>query len=88
MKISGFILHKDFKKTFSKLQRGIKDTFEERSSIFISQPSHIVLNNHPLGGTWEDHWSINITGDIRAIYRIEENIAIFVAIRTHGQLYK
>ena len=34
------------------------------------------------------YWSINITGDVRAIYRQHgDTIIIFVLIGTHSQLY-
>jgi addiction module RelE/StbE family toxin len=87
MKVRGFIRHSDFKKQFRRLHVGAQKAFEERIFIFMTQPYHIVLNNHPLHGDWKNHWSINITGDIRAVYRIEETIAVFVAIGTHNQLY-
>lgn len=49
---------------------------------------HPLLNNHPLYGKWEGCWSINVTGDIRAIYKTEGFIAIFLEIGSHGQLYR
>ncbi|MBP6858925.1 MAG: type II toxin-antitoxin system mRNA interferase toxin, RelE/StbE family [Candidatus Pacebacteria bacterium] len=88
MKVGGFVLHRDFKKSFSKLHKSIRDAFEERISIFALQPFHILLNNHQLEGDWKGHWSINITGDIRAIYRLEGTIALFVDIGTHAHLYE
>ncbi len=87
MHISGFIRHTHFKKQFRKLSKGIQKAFEERVYIFLKQPSNIVLNNHPLQGDRRDCWSINITGDIRAIYKLQGTIAIFIDIGTHSQLY-
>jgi len=87
MKITGFITHGNFKKQFSKLTKEIQLEFKERIYIFLKQSSHILLNNHPLHGDWNGYWSINITGDVRAIYKIEGTIAILVAIGTHNQLY-
>jgi len=45
------------------------------------------LNNHSLSGEWRGYRSIDITGDIRAVYRIENEINLFVAIGSHNQLY-
>ncbi len=54
----------------------------------MSDPFHPLLNNHPLAGRWTGYRSINITGDYRAIYElIEEDLAYFVTIDTHSNLY-
>ena len=88
MKISSFIVNKHFKKQFSKLNRKIQDAFEDRARVFIKDETHPSLNNHPLHREWDQCWSINITGDVRAIYRLEKNIAVFMAIGTHSELYE
>ncbi|PIP31366.1 hypothetical protein COX24_04015 [bacterium (Candidatus Gribaldobacteria) CG23_combo_of_CG06-09_8_20_14_all_37_87_8] len=47
-----------------------------------------MLNNHPLRGNYVDYRSINITGDLRAVFKlINENEAIFVRVGTHSELY-
>ncbi len=88
MRISSLILQKDFKKQFLKLNTKTQSEFEYRINLFLKDQFHPILNNHPLHGEWEHYWSINITGDIRAVYQTKDLTAIFVAIGTHSQLYR
>ena len=48
-----------------------------------------LLNNHYLGGEYEGCRSINITGDIRAIFYIKQNSdVVFINIGSHSELYE
>jgi mRNA-degrading endonuclease YafQ of YafQ-DinJ toxin-antitoxin module len=87
MQITGFIRHGLFKKQFKKLSGDIQTAFGERAYIFLKQPYHILINNHPLHGERQGYWSINVTGSIRAVYKLQGSIAIFVEIGTHSELY-
>ena len=81
-------LHKSFVKNFDKAPDKIQDTFVSRVSIFRENPLHPFLKNHALTGKYKDCRSINITGDIRAIYKqIDENTAVFIALGSHSELY-
>lgn len=85
MKIS---FHKNFEKQYKKLRLNAKRKFKERKDIFLTSPFDQILNNHPLRGKYKGYRSINVTGNVRAIYRLVKNdIAIFVAIDTHSNLY-
>jgi len=80
---------KIFEKQFKKFPQKIQGKFHTRLEMFSSNTKHPLLKNHKLHGVWVSHRSINITGDIRAIYKEEsERIVIFVAMGTHGELYK
>jgi addiction module RelE/StbE family toxin len=81
--------HKNFEKKFEKLSVKTQKQFYKKLEIFLSNPFHDSLNNHPLRGEFKDSRSISITGDIRAIYRIidEDNI-LFVTIGSHSELYE
>lgn len=79
--------HKSFIKEFKKLPKEIKEKFEHKLRMFIANPYLPSLNNHTLFGKWNGCCSINITGDYRAIYYIENGMAIFIHIGTHHQLY-
>ena len=80
--------HKDFTKDLKKQSLKVRDKTKERLYIFRHNPFDPVLNNHFLIGKWKGYRSINITGDIRAIYKqINDNTVIFVALGTHSQLY-
>ena len=81
------IFHKNFKKHYQKLRAGEKDKFKERRNIFLQNPFHPVLYNHPLQGKYKGYRSINITGDIRVVYRHKNGWIIFVDIGTHSNLY-
>jgi len=79
--------HKNFKKQFKRLPKKIQNKFGEKLEIFLTDSYSIELNNHSLSGKWSEYRSIDITGDIRAIYKIENNCYHFRAIGTHNQLY-
>lgn len=79
--------HKKFSKQFERLPKKVKIKFEERLRIFITDNFSPELNNHSLYGEWSNHKSIDITGDIRAIFKEDGDFIIFKAIGTHHQLY-
>ncbi len=80
--------HKNFEKKFSKLKISEKKKARERLRLFSKDPFDPVLKNHPLKGKYTDYRSINITGNLRAIYKfLNENECIFVAVDTHSNLY-
>jgi len=82
------VFHKNFKKQFKKLRKNEQNKFNTQLAIFIENPFDPLLNNHPLQGKYEGFRSINIGGDLRAIYEMaEKNIAYFIAIDTHSKLY-
>ncbi|MFT7557681.1 MAG: addiction module RelE/StbE family toxin [Planctomycetota bacterium] len=85
-----FILHKSFKKALRKQSRKVQLRFFQRIELFENDPFHPTLDNHALSGRWKHHRSIDITGDVRAVYitYIEiKGVAVFIDIGTHSQLY-
>ncbi len=80
--------HRNFKKQFNKLTESQKRKFRERRDIFLRDEFNPVLNNHALKGIYQGYRSINVTGDIRAIYKKISSVVIFVAIGSHSRLYK
>lgn len=82
------LLHKNFEKQYKKLRLREKKKFKERRDIFLKDPYNTILNNHPLHGKYKGYRSIDVTGDLRAVYElVREDLAYFVAIDTHGNLY-
>lgn len=79
--------HRDFTKDFKKLPSKIKKKFQDRLILFEKDESDPVLNNHALKGSYQGYRSINIGGDIRAIYRKNKQDTVFVAIGSHSSLY-
>jgi mRNA-degrading endonuclease YafQ of YafQ-DinJ toxin-antitoxin module len=54
----------------------------------LNNPNHPLLNNHKLQGDIDGYFSINISGDIQAIYeQVDKDLVLFVKIGTHSQLY-
>lgn len=80
-------LHKKFYKDYAKLKPKIKQKFKEKRNLFIVDEFNVVLNNHGLKGKWLGYRSINITGDVRAIFKRDSDSVIFVAIDKHSNLY-
>ena len=80
--------HKNFEKQYKKLRRNDQLQTTERISLFLKDEFNPILNNHPLLGKYKGYRSINITGDIRALYRYQEpSVCIFVIIDAHSNLY-
>lgn len=79
--------HKNFRKQFNKLTESQKRKFRDRRDIFLRDEFHPVLNNHALKGEYQGYRSINIGGDLRAIYRKNSENILFMAIGSHSQLY-
>lgn len=82
-----YLTSKKFDKNFSKLSKKIKTQAINQFEKFISDPMDESLNNHKLHGKWLKYRSINITGDIRAIYVQEGNITRFIDIGLHSELH-
>ncbi len=79
---------KSFKRQYQKLRLAEKTKFKVCQILLVENPFNPLLNNHQLQGEYKGCRSINITGDIRAIYRvIEQDTFYFIAIGTHSQLY-
>ncbi len=83
-----YILSKQFEKNFAKLPKSTKVKAIVAFQKFIENPNDIVLRNHELTGKLNNHFSINVTGDIRAVYIfVESDLVQFVAIGSHSKLY-
>ncbi|MDO8503822.1 MAG: type II toxin-antitoxin system mRNA interferase toxin, RelE/StbE family [bacterium] len=81
-------LHRNFLKQYKKLNKQEKNRFKERRNLFLLDKFNPLLNNHSLKGKYLGLRSINITGDLRVIYKYQSGeVIIFVAIDTHSNLY-
>ncbi len=77
-----------FKKQYKKLSAKLQKQFDERLMLFVEDPTSPVLRVHPLKGSYRGYWSMNISGDIRAMYlKRGDELVIFALIGTHSQLY-
>ena len=88
-KVMRIIFNKDFYKRYGKLRQQEKQKVDTRIRLFEKDLFHPLLNNHPLSGIYHGYHSINITGDLRAIYeKININTFHFVTLGTHPELYE
>ena len=79
---------KHFDKQYAKLNKKIKEQFKSRLELFSTNPFDVSLRNHALKGKFLGYRSIDISGDVRALYTVKGNtVIIFGFIGTHSQLY-
>ncbi|MEX0918582.1 MAG: type II toxin-antitoxin system mRNA interferase toxin, RelE/StbE family [Candidatus Paceibacterota bacterium] len=81
--------HRHFDKSFAKLTNKQKERFQERLTVFVKNFTAPELNNHALRGRYQGYRSINVTGDIRAIFIFHGPKQVeFVFIGSHHRLYR
>ena len=79
---------KQFIKQLARQPAGVQEAFYLRLKLFADDPYSSTLNNHTLKGKLKGFYSINVTGDVRAIYEIiDDEIYLYQMIGTHSQLY-
>lgn len=72
-----------------KLPAKTKRKMVERITLFSYDPQNAVLRGHALHTPYKGSYSIDITGDYRAVYQlIDDETALFTHIGTHSQLYR
>ena len=77
-----------FKKQYKKLPHKIQRQFDRRLRLLFEDPNNPQLRIHPLKGAYGGYWSMNVSGDFRALYlKRGKRIIIFALIGTHSQLY-
>lgn len=84
------ILTHAFKKQYKKRilpHKTLDKRFEERYYLFRKDPSNPILRDHALTGTKKGYRAFSITGDIRVVYEVRDDIAYFLDIGTHNQVY-
>lgn len=83
-----FDRHPVFKRQWQKLSRKLRVKTQERLLLLILNERNEILNNHKLHPPFDAYRSINISGDLRLVYkRIDANTLYLRAIGTHHQLY-
>ena len=67
----------------------IQQKFDERFLLFCENKNNQLLDLHKLTGQYLGKYSIDITGDYRAIFEhVGDDSVQFLRIGTHNQLYK
>jgi mRNA-degrading endonuclease YafQ of YafQ-DinJ toxin-antitoxin module len=78
---------KHFEKQYKKQSEKIRLQFAARLSIFLANPRDERLRLHELRAQYSGYWSIDVTGDVRTLFRWDgEEVVIFAFIGTHSQL--
>jgi mRNA-degrading endonuclease YafQ of YafQ-DinJ toxin-antitoxin module len=79
---------KRFQKQYSKLSPKLRSQFKARQRLWLNDPYNTQLHLHMLTAEYAGLYSINISGDIRALYeKIDDTYVVFGFIGTHNQLY-
>ena len=79
---------KSFIKQFKLLRPAQKKQFYVRLALYEADPQAKVLNDHAIKGKYIGYRSMNVSGDLRALYRVDgDRIILFCFIGTHSQLY-
>jgi len=79
---------RSFKKDYKKLTLKLRRQCDERLILFQENTFNPLLNNHSTHYPYEGCQSINITGDIRALYEVIDVVAFFIRVGSHSELYK
>jgi addiction module RelE/StbE family toxin len=80
---------KKFIKQLARQPKKVDRALKLRLELFQEDINNPLLRNHPLSGKLKGYHSINITGDVRALYEvIGDEIYLYDMIGTHSQLYK
>ena len=90
MRVAKIEYSQRFIKDLKRAPQKIRLSFRARLEIFLSDNFHPLLNNHALGGKYQNYRSINITGDWRVVFKEDEDgsVVFFMALGTHSQLYR
>jgi addiction module RelE/StbE family toxin len=79
---------KRFLKQLAKQPEKVQEAFYIRLELFQQDMYDVILHNHPLQGKLKGLYSINVTGDVRAVYEIVDGqLYMYQMIGTHAQLY-
>lgn len=81
--------HKDFQKSYLRLNPKQKDKVDRVIEIFKDNPRETSLRNHQLKGWLEGRRAISVTGDIRIMFEEHENytLVLMLNVGTHAQIY-
>jgi addiction module RelE/StbE family toxin len=78
---------KRFQKNFKKLPPKLKEKFYKMLEVFLKNKFDAALGNHSVDKAFPGCRSINITGDYRAVFWENDQVATFITIGTHSELY-
>lgn len=77
-----------FRRQFKKCSEKIRTKAFERLELLVQNEWDITLNSHKLSGKYDEYRSIDVTGDVRVVYKRVPEGFYLAAIGTHSELYK
>ncbi len=79
---------KKFRKQYKKLTPKLQQKTMEAIRLWSQKPSDGSLRLHKLSGKMSRFYSIDIAGDLRALYEIvDDKVFLYQMVGTHSQLY-
>lgn len=84
------IRKKSFTKSFDRLPVRLRDKVILALSVFEADPFDPRLRNHALRGRFADLRSVDVTGDVRVLFREFDGayeLVELVDVGTHSKLY-
>lgn len=77
-----------FKKSFRKRPKRLRELVKERVRLFVQDPRHPLLDDHPLGGQLSGLRRFSVTCDVRIQYEpFLDGSARLLDLGTHSELY-
>lgn len=77
-----------FKKQYKKLPLKTREQFKTRLILFVEDQNNPRLRIHKLQGEYNGLWSMNVSGNIRAVFdKLYDGAVMFEAIGSHSELY-
>lgn len=79
---------KKFTKALKKMSEKERTAFFNRLEVFINDKNDRILNCHSLSGKYERYKSMNVKGDLRALFEEINGDIYFDYFGIHSNLYK
>lgn len=81
--------HKNFDKSYRKLDRKIQDKVDQALVKFRNDPFDKTLKNHNLQGRLSHQRAFSVTGDVRIIFEERDSycLVVMLDVGTHNQVY-
>ena len=82
--------HRRFLKNYRKRiapDKNLANRFKHRLELRLKDPASAIIKDHRLIGKLKQYRSFSVTGDIRAVYQIEDNTIKLYDIGSHNQVY-
>lgn len=75
-------------KEINKKNPKLSKKIQKQLKFFSANPKHPSLKIHKLKGGISERWSISIEGNMRMLYYLNGDEAVFFDIGTHDEVYR